>query len=231
MRPNEERRLVVKIADALWEVGADEARVKEWIELLNSNRLKVGVGLLRDAEDAYDPMGALAKQNLVDWTWDEDEGAWAIAGEVMFAPPKLVKDWLAARGSVAAVQRLSEIMAETSDGSTEMKQVGGLLDAAWERMTSMKREFDDRAAAAQDHERGRYVHVGDVRRAMAAKVRTTQHLIPPAVREQMMMARQAAESRYRYKPDYVERPLSGAQADYVIIDDVDPDDPFGEDDL
>ncbi|AFU88063.1 hypothetical protein CcrColossus_gp193 [Caulobacter phage CcrColossus] len=110
-----------------------------WAGALSSGAYLDGAGVLRSADNTYDPMGVLAAVNDVDWTWDERDEAWAFEGEVYTLSAARIKEWLGAQGSCLD-ERLVELQAllqrEADNGAT----LAGLATALLEGKVLAERE-------------------------------------------------------------------------------------------
>jgi hypothetical protein len=125
----------------------DNHVIETWIGALNSGAYQFGFGLLRDGEDRYDPMGVLAATQVVDWTWEESEGAWAFEGSVDFLPGHVVVRLLGSSIPTSMQadwgQGLSQTITEFNDGVSDFLPTVTLIKQAFEhhRAQSDKRRI------------------------------------------------------------------------------------------
>ncbi|UTC29639.1 hypothetical protein BAJUN_00090 [Bajunvirus bajun] len=135
-----------------------EEQVQEWIAYLRSGKVKLGVGLLRDGDDTYDPAGALANLNMAEWEWDDDEGAYKVAdgGDCMFPPAKLVGKWLGCgtSASEARLEAFTAALAEAADGALNMADLARLIERCDSEWRSREREY--KRDLQEAHSRGGY---------------------------------------------------------------------------
>jgi hypothetical protein len=122
-----------ELASCLQVLKPNDDRVALWINAMTSGDYKFGYGLLRSADDEYDPMGVLAAISLPDWTWDDQEGGWAIHGDALFVEPVMLADWLEMQGALGRwewVDRFQRTLASVTDGSASFGDVATLLEQA-----------------------------------------------------------------------------------------------------
>jgi hypothetical protein len=116
---------------------------------MESGEYSFGYGLLRSADDVYDPMGVLAAISTPEWTWDEQEGGWAIDGDALFLPPTRVLEWLEieARGPHLAswAMGFQTALATVADGARGFGEVVKVLRDAQKRKASTtgRASFDE----------------------------------------------------------------------------------------
>lgn len=131
MDNHEARSLLISAFNTL---RPEPTAVETWANALRSGDFKFGYGVLRDGDDCYDPMGVLAATNLVDWTWNETEGVWSVAGKVDYLPDNMILRFLGCDRADAMAYtwagRLGQTIAALNDSAADFDLVAGLLTAA-----------------------------------------------------------------------------------------------------
>uniref|UniRef100_A0AB74UNG2 Terminase large subunit n=1 Tax=Caulobacter phage BL57 TaxID=3348355 RepID=A0AB74UNG2_9VIRU len=149
----------------------DMALVNDWIAHLETGP-KFGFGVLRDAKDRYDPIGVLAMVNQVQWTWNQDEGAWSTFGSCYTVPAPIFGEWLgvekASRYGIdpadARLTKLMQLVTEIADGATSFKPVIQALREAQTAATIQQGRYDAFRAMLKerDLDKGGYDRYGDL---------------------------------------------------------------------
>lgn len=124
-------KLIYKLASVLSAARVDDKAMEFWLKELRTSGRKFGFGVMRDADDCFDPWGVLADACGVEWTWDEDEEGWAAGpGETLFPSPAHVARWLGGEESDKALARLIEIITDLGDQCSTHKDVSDILGSA-----------------------------------------------------------------------------------------------------
>jgi hypothetical protein len=142
MEPREAQALLVSSFNIL---SPDQVAIETWVGALRSGDFKFGFGVLRDGDDCYDPMGVLAATNLADWTWDENEGVWAVAGKVDFLPDNMILRFLGSERKNADAYtwagRLGETVATLNDGAPNLGVVADTIKAAFDQHQRERKKY------------------------------------------------------------------------------------------
>lgn len=104
----------------------------DWLKAMDSGRYKFGCGLLRDEADRYDPLGVLADINEVEWTFDDEEGAWAVDGDVAALNTERMREFfgLQPRTTPGQIDRFERQLITLTDQSTKFSQITSVLRLA-----------------------------------------------------------------------------------------------------
>jgi hypothetical protein len=117
-----------------------------WMNAMASGSYKFGYGLLRSADDEYDPFGVLAAISAADWTWNEAEGGWAVDDDALFLDQQRIADWLNMKGGhvdrAAWIERFQQALAKVTDGASHFDEVVTVFQAARRISTNARHRFD-----------------------------------------------------------------------------------------
>lgn len=126
-----DRARVLEFAAFFQVLRPDEEAVTLWINTMASGDYRFGFGLLRSADDDYDPLGVLAALQGVDWTWDEQDEAWAYKGSATTLNPFEFGKWLGIKaGDYDWLSRFVESLAQLADQSPSFAAVCACLQEA-----------------------------------------------------------------------------------------------------
>lgn len=138
------------IASILNTCPVDDMALGNWIGALRSGDYKFGFGLMRSDEDLYDAFGVLAAISVVAWTWDEQEGAWSVDGEVYAPKTKMLADWLGVpwnKDTQKVVPHflglLIDFITEAGDSASSFEDVAYLIDEGRKAAVAKKARFND----------------------------------------------------------------------------------------
>jgi hypothetical protein len=107
-------------------IRVDALYLENWIGAMTAGAYKFGYGLLRSADDEYDPFGVLAAMYCPDWEWDAAESAWAIDGNPLFLPDKRLIEALGLNPGLIGHPRIHqfvEAVTNISDGASSFDPV------------------------------------------------------------------------------------------------------------
>lgn len=132
---------IQEIASCINVLRPDEDRFAMWLGAMRSGDFKFGYGLLRSADDEYDPFGVLAAISFPSWTWDDAEEAWAVEGEALFLQPTQLAEWLGIRthpdlqdaGIMRFVDRFQRAITTAADGASSFAPIALLLERGMQR--------------------------------------------------------------------------------------------------
>lgn len=168
------------LASALSVLKPEPALLDAWLGAMRSDAFAFGAGVLRTADDEYDPFGVLAAISLAEWTWVELDDAWGVDGDAMALKPQRVAEWLGVDEPDRLVQNnrhnhtasLIDTVTKVADGATSFEPILDLFDAARrhieqerDRMAKLRmsevrgigdfRSYDDPRFAAHEYISGR----------------------------------------------------------------------------
>ncbi|AFO71683.1 hypothetical protein phiCbK_168 [Caulobacter phage phiCbK] len=145
-----------RLAQHLSALNIEPTVLLEWTAMLG--KAKFGYGVLRDGRNRCDAFGVLATINNAAWTWDAQEGAWAIDGSCYDVKPERLAEWLGIRPQGAgSLEPFFDDITHLSDGATSFKPLVEALNAAGAHAASTReayREFLEEARRV--HGRHRY---------------------------------------------------------------------------
>lgn len=109
-----------------------------WLNAMASGDYRFGFGLLRSADDEYDPWGVLVMLNGGQWVWDEAEEAWAFRKSAVALEPIDMVRWLGCQRANAtpletfqrAQQGLTTLVSALADTVSDFGSVVSVLRAA-----------------------------------------------------------------------------------------------------
>lgn len=131
--------LAQELASYIQVMQPAEDRLTLWINAMESGEYSFGYGLLRSADDVYDPMGVLAAISAPEWTWDDQEGGWAIDGDALFLPPTRVAEWLEVQTREPSLDSwamgFQTALATVADGARGFAEVVAVLRDAQKRQS------------------------------------------------------------------------------------------------
>lgn len=100
-----------------------------WANTLVAGVYSSGSSVLRDGDNAYDPMGVLAAIQDTDWTWDDREEAWACEGHIYTLPPARIALWLGVTHRVhdQHLNNLQAVLQKAADNGATLPSIGACL--------------------------------------------------------------------------------------------------------
>lgn len=134
---------IQEVASTLNVLRPDDDAMALWIGALTSGDYKTGQGVLRSAEDEYDPFGVLAVINHAEWTWSNLDQGWGIGDSAMALDSKTIAKWLdipsheqmSAAGLLSRVKDFQDLLLRRSDEGLGLMDVGELLRKGVDRAT------------------------------------------------------------------------------------------------
>lgn len=151
--------LVEEIAAVINTVVPDEMILLNWIGAMRSGDYNFGFGLMRSDEDSYDAFGVLAAISVVEWVWNETDGAWSVEGQVYAPTPVMVARWLGVRSHAAAVDagvltftgNMIDRINEVNDSAASFDVLAKLLEDSLDHALKSKQRFKEaRSRVMQD---------------------------------------------------------------------------------
>jgi len=149
-----------ELAGKIVGIRFESHRLDHWLKQLREGSFKYGCGVLRDADDAFDPMGVLAEINDADWGYDTGEEAYTIDGEPMHLPVIRAREYLGIGPEVhtRTVMEFITAMGELADRLLSHQQFADALREAISREHYRRQRLQ--ATIAEQRERD-YPVMGD----------------------------------------------------------------------
>lgn len=146
-----DRALVLEFSSFVQVLKPDEEAMTLWINTMASGDYRFGFGLLRSADDEYDPLGVLAALQGVDWTWDEQDEAWAYKGSAVTLNPLMFGRWIGARDTdIHWLTRFVEALAGLTDRSADFTPICEALRTAMADAAKVRSRLDEAQYLAAD---------------------------------------------------------------------------------
>lgn len=126
---------IQEVASALNVLRPDDHAMSMWIGALTGGDYKTGQGVLRSADDEYDPFGVLAVINHAEWTWSDLDQGWGVGDSAMALDAKTIAKWLDVpsheqmRGTdlMKRVKDFQDLVLRLSDSGVALSEIGELL--------------------------------------------------------------------------------------------------------
>lgn len=126
---------IQEVASALNILRPDDHAMSMWVGALASGDYKTGQGVLRSADDEYDPFGVLAVINHAEWTWSDLDQGWGVGDTAMALDAKMIAKWLDVpsheqmRGTdlMKRVKDFQDLILRVSDSGVALSEIGELL--------------------------------------------------------------------------------------------------------
>jgi hypothetical protein len=141
---------VQEIASCLAIMKPDFHLYEQWLGMMESGNYKFGYGVLRSADNEYDPFGLMVETFFPEWAWDDDEEAWAFEKSALFVSPRRIGEWLGislteqvvSAGMLDVIERFAQAVTATGDAARGFNAVVELLRAGATRVAQERQRWE-----------------------------------------------------------------------------------------
>lgn len=134
---------VLEFSSALQFLKPDSEAMDLWLNTMAAGDYAFGYGLLRSADDAYDPFGVLVELNGGEWEWDDQDEAWAFAGSAAALKPRTLASWLGMSFEATWLDLFLDAVTRMTDASDSFTPVVETLRAALQASQTARSRLGD----------------------------------------------------------------------------------------
>lgn len=143
-----DRARVLEFTSYFQVLEPDEEALTLWINTMMSGDYRFGYGLLRSADDDYDPFGVLAALQGGDWTWDAQDEAWAFKGSATTLNPFEFARWMGMKSNYEWVQKFLDAATTLADQCVDFESFCAVLRAAFDNAGAGRQRLNEASHAA-----------------------------------------------------------------------------------